>query len=102
MQLRFRFAMAGVVRCADICLDCVQAGVFPDAVWCQYGGCFHSSNINVHEVLHLAGVPSRSLWSASRKAKNIAPTLTLLRRGSLRFSAALQSEGWFAEGAPER
>src|SRR5436190_9903379 len=37
---------------------------------------------------------SRSLWSALRKVKT-PPAFTLLRRGgSVRFFAALQSEGW--------
>jgi hypothetical protein len=58
-------------------------------------------NINVNEGFHLAGLPSRSLWSALRKVKTSRPPFTLLRRGSLRFSATLQSEGWFAEDTAE-
>jgi hypothetical protein len=51
-------------------------------------------NVNINEVFHLAGLPSRSLWSATKEVKRTPPAFTLLRRGSLRFFAALQSEGW--------
>ena len=38
-------------------------------------------NINVNEVFQLAGLPSRSLWSAL-ESQNSPPASTLLRRGS--------------------
>jgi hypothetical protein len=37
----------------------------------------------------------------AQENQNILRAFTLLRRGSLRFSATLQSEGWFAQRASE-
>jgi hypothetical protein len=59
-------------------------------------------NINVHELLDLAGLPSRSLWSALRKVKTSRPPSLCYGVAASTLSPTLQSEGWFAEGAPER
>jgi hypothetical protein len=59
-------------------------------------------NVNVNELFHLAGLPSRSLWSAVRKVKTSRPPSLCYGVTASAFSAALQSEGWFAESAPER
>jgi hypothetical protein len=59
-------------------------------------------DINVNELFHLAGLPSRSLWSAVRKVKTSRPPSLRYGVPASAFSAALQSEGWFAETAPER
>ena len=76
MPLQFRFAMAGVpsVRtCASIVLKQTLFKISCDAsVVDRLIGLTHE-NINVNEVFHLAGLPSRSLWSALRKVKASRP-----------------------------
>jgi hypothetical protein len=56
--------------------------------------CLAYQDINIEEVFHLLACQAVELWSAGKKSSNTQPASTSFRRGSLRFSAALQSEGW--------
>src|SRR5207249_11702507 len=68
--------MAGVARCVDNWPIVFEQALFK--ITCNASVvnrlvCVAHQNINVNEIFHLAGLPSRSLWSAEKEVKRARP-----------------------------
>src|SRR5213592_4969142 len=67
--------MAGVARCVDNWPIVFEQALFKitcNASVVNHLVCVAHQNINVNEIFHLAGLPSRSLWSAPRTSRHPA------------------------------